>query len=67
MEEAKNVQLIGEDQLKAWTGHKQQKNLLDFLISNNIPFARGKGGEVITTINQIDSALGSKKNEEWDW
>ena len=62
-----NQQLIKEDQLKDWTGFKQQKLLIDFLIENNIPFFRGKGGEVITTIQQIDSTMGAKKNESWEW
>ncbi|MCW7556442.1 hypothetical protein NX722_28645 [Endozoicomonas gorgoniicola] len=62
-----NQQLIKEAQLKDWTGFKQQKPLIDFLIENNIPFARGKGGEIITTINQIDTTLSGKKKEEWDW
>ncbi len=49
--------------LKEYTGFEQEARVISWLDDNGIKWRKGKGGQPLTTLTQIDASL----NEENDW
>lgn len=49
--------LLKEDDLADWTGHRQRTKLESWLRDRRIPYLYGKGGQIITTMAAINSSL----------
>jgi hypothetical protein len=47
-------QLITEDELKAWTGHKRRDALINWLRNSGIPYLLGAGGRICCTAEAIN-------------
>lgn len=59
--------LISEAQLKSWTQFSQTAALMDFLKHNGIAYFRGRGGSVITTVEEVNAALSNDRQKKIDW
>lgn len=58
-------QLITEDELKSWTGHKRRDALVNWLRNSGIPYLLGAGGRVCCTAEAINlPLLHSKRNNK---
>lgn len=49
--------LINCGNLKDWLGYKQQADVERWLTEHGIRFWRGRGGEPVTTLEEIDRRL----------
>ena len=50
------TQLLTEAELKEWTSYKHQGDLEKFLQEHRIPYFRGKGGKLLTTLGLIENS-----------
>lgn len=50
-------ELINEEPLKEWTGHKQRPALMKWLREQRIPYLVGNGGRVCVTEEAINHRL----------
>ncbi|SMF96836.1 hypothetical protein SAMN02949497_4249 [Methylomagnum ishizawai] len=55
--EAKNPNLLTEPELMAWLGYKRRLDLLVALRDLRIPYALGKGGIVVSTVQAVNAGL----------
>jgi hypothetical protein len=51
------AQLITEEQLKDWSGHRRREALADWLRSQGIPFMTGKCGRICCTTDAVNLPL----------
>lgn len=59
------TELISQPELLEWTGFKRKSKLVEWLLSNKIPFFYVYRGDVATTISAINNPLvGQKANNE---
>ncbi len=66
-QEQQSVQLLTEEQLKAWSKYSRTSDLLDFLRSNGIAYFRGRGGSVMTTVQAVNAPLNNDKCSTFEW
>lgn len=52
-----NPSLLTEPELMAWLGYKRRLELQTALRELGIPYALGKGGTIISTVQAVNTAL----------
>lgn len=55
--DTKNANLLTEPELMAWLGYKRRLDLLAALRDLGIPYALGKGGTIVSTIQAVNAGL----------
>lgn len=61
-----NVQLVSEDDLRAWLTYERQSDIRAWLDKNGIWYLEGKGGRICTTVEAINAARASANNATFD-
>jgi len=56
--------LVNSEQLKAWCGYERRADIERWLRENRIPWRRGKGGEICTTVDAINESLKDNQRRE---
>ena len=61
--ETRHPALIKEADLMEWLGYSRRGDLETFLVSHKMPFAYGRGGRIVTTIDAINQPLIGRQTE----
>jgi hypothetical protein len=57
-----NVQLVSEDDLRAWLDYERQADIRAWLDKNGVWYLEGKGGRICTTVEAINAARAKAAN-----
>ncbi len=57
------MSLYNLEALKEWTGFDQRARVIRWLDENGIKWHKGKGGQPLTTLTQIDASFENRHEE----
>jgi len=49
--------LLNTDDLRQWLGYKRTADIIKWLERNNVPWRRGSGDQICTTLDAVSKAI----------